>query len=378
MDYEFLRFIWWLLVGVLLIGFSVTDGFDMGVGALLKVVGKNDEERRVLINTVAPHWDGNQVWLITAGGAIFAAWPPVYAASFSGFYLAMVLTLAALFFRPIGFDYRSKLDNPAWRSNWDWAITVGSVVPPTVIGVAFGNLLQGVPFQFDELLRVSYTGTFLALLNPFALLVGVLALLMFVTQGATYLQMKTEGQLLARSRNIGFITGLLAALLFVLAGVWLHSSIAGFVVTSALDHHAVNNVINKTAEMQPGAWLANFNNYPLLWLAPALGVAAFALAGLCSKAGKGALAFISSSLGQAGVILTCGFAMFPFIMPSSTHPSHSLTMWDATSSQLTLQVMFVVACIFVPIVLGYTIWCYVKMFGRINEQHIRDNSHSLY
>jgi cytochrome d ubiquinol oxidase subunit II len=378
MDYEFLRFIWWLLVGVLLIGFSVTDGFDMGVGALLKVVGKNDEERRVLINTVAPHWDGNQVWLITAGGAIFAAWPPVYAASFSGFYLAMVLTLAALFFRPIGFDYRSKLDNPAWRSNWDWAITVGSVVPPTVIGVAFGNLLQGVPFQFDELLRVSYTGTFLALLNPFALLVGVLALLMFVTQGATYLQMKTEGQLLARSRNMGFITGLLAALLFVLAGVWLHSSIAGFVVTSALDHHAVNNVINKTAEMQPGAWLANFNNYPLLWLAPALGVAAFALAGLCSKAGKGALAFISSSLGQAGVILTCGFAMFPFIMPSSTHPSHSLTMWDATSSQLTLQVMFVVACIFVPVVLGYTIWCYVKMFGRINEQHIRDNSHSLY
>ena len=378
MDYEFLRFIWWLLVGVLLIGFSVTDGFDMGVGALLKVVGKNDEERRVLINTVAPHWDGNQVWLITAGGAIFAAWPPVYAASFSGFYLAMVLTLAALFFRPIGFDYRSKLDNPAWRSNWDWAITVGSVVPPTVIGVAFGNLLQGVPFQFDELLRVSYTGTFLALLNPFALLVGVLALLMFVTQGATYLQMNTEGQLLARSRNMGFITGLLAALLFVLAGVWLHSSIAGFVVTSALDHHAVNNVINKTAEMQPGAWLANFNNYPLLWLAPALGVAAFALAGLCSKAGKGALAFISSSLGQAGVILTCGFAMFPFIMPSSTHPSHSLTMWDATSSQLTLQVMFVVACIFVPVVLGYTIWCYVKMFGRINEQHIRDNSHSLY
>lgn len=378
MDYEFLRFIWWLLVGVLLIGFAITDGFDMGVGALLKVVGKTDDERRVMINTVAPHWDGNQVWLITAGGAIFAAWPPVYAASFSGFYLAMVLTLAALFFRPIGFDYRSKLDNPAWRSNWDWAITFGSAVPPVIFGVAFGNLLQGVPFQYDELLRVSYTGSFFGLLNPFALLVGVLSLLMFVSQGATYLQMKTEGVVLTRSRNIGLISGIGAAVLFVLAGIWLHSSIAGFVVTSALDHNAVNNVISKTAEMQQGAWMNNFNDYPLLWLAPALGVLAFLLAGVCSKAGKGALAFIASSLGQAGVILTCGVAMFPFVMPSSTFPSHSLTMWDATSSELTLTVMFFVACVFVPIVLGYTIWCYVKMFGRLNEQHIRDNSHSLY
>jgi cytochrome d ubiquinol oxidase subunit II len=140
MDYEFLRFIWWLLIGVLLIGFAVTDGFDMGVGALLKVVGKTDNERRVMINAVAPHWDGNQVWLITAGGALFAAWPPVYATSFSGFYLAMILTLVALYFRPIGFDYRSKLDSPRWRSNWDWALTFGSAVPPIIFGVAFGNL----------------------------------------------------------------------------------------------------------------------------------------------------------------------------------------------------------------------------------------------
>ena len=167
MDYEFLRFIWWLLIGVLLIGFAVTDGFDMGVGALLKIVGKTDNERRVMINAVAPHWDGNQVWLITAGGALFAAWPPVYATSFSGFYLAMILTLVALYMRPIGFDYRSKLDSPRWRSNWDWALTFGSSVPPIIFGVAFGNLLIGVPFHFDELLRIIYTGSFFALLNPF-------------------------------------------------------------------------------------------------------------------------------------------------------------------------------------------------------------------
>lgn len=378
MDYEFLRFIWWLLVGVLLIGFAITDGFDMGVGALLKVVGKDDMDRRVMINAVAPHWDGNQVWLITAGGALFAAWPPVYATAFSGFYLAMMLTLAALFMRPIGFDYRSKLENPAWRSNWDWALTFGSAVPPIIFGVAFGNLLQGVPFHFDELLRIKYTGSFFALLNPFALLVGVLSLLMFVCQGAAYLQMKTEGDIQKRSQTAGFIAGLGAAALFVLAGFWLNAGIDGYVVTSTLDGNAINNAVSKTVEVRSGAWLQNFADYPLLWLAPVLGVAAFALSGLLSKAGKGALAFLLSSLGQAGVILTCGIAMFPFVMPSSSMPNHSLTMWDATSSELTLKIMFFVACVFVPIVLGYTIWSYIKMFGRINAQQVHDNSHSLY
>ncbi len=378
MDYEFLRFIWWLLIGVLLIGFAITDGFDMGVGALLKVVGKNDNERRVLINAVAPHWDGNQVWLITAGGALFAAWPPVYATSFSGFYLAMILTLVALYFRPIGFDYRSKLESAKWRSNWDWALTFGSSVPPIIFGVAFGNLLQGVPFHFDELLRVNYTGSFFALLNPFALLVGILSLLMFVTQGAAYLQMKTEGELRSRSENIGMLTGFGAAVLFVLAGIWLTFGIDGYALTSSIDHNAINNAVSKTVEVQAGAWLANFDKAPILWLLPILGVASFVFAGVFSKLHKAGLAFLTSSLGQAGVILTCGVSMFPFVMPSSSNPAHSLTMWDATSSELTLKIMFIVACIFVPIVLGYTIWSYAKMFGRLNEKTIQENSHSLY
>ena len=201
MDYEFLRFIWWLLVGVLLIGFAVTDGFDMGVGALLKVIGRDDTERRILINAVAPHWDGNQVWLITAGGALFAAWPPVYATAFSGFYLAMMLTLAALFLRPIGFDYRSKLDNAKWRSNWDWALFIGSAVPPIVFGVAFGNLLQGVPFEFNQFMMLTYHGNFFGLLNPFGILAGLVSLFMLVTQGATWLMMKTEGPVEVRARR---------------------------------------------------------------------------------------------------------------------------------------------------------------------------------
>ena len=173
-DYEVLRFIWWLLVGVLLIGFAVTDGFDMGVGMLTRFLGRNDTERRIMINSIAPHWDGNQVWLITAGGALFAAWPMVYAAAFSGFYVAMILVLASLFFRPVGFDYRSKIEETRWRNMWDWGIFIGSFVPPLVIGVAFGNLLQGVPFNVDEYLRLYYTGNFFQLLNPFGLLAGVL------------------------------------------------------------------------------------------------------------------------------------------------------------------------------------------------------------
>jgi cytochrome d ubiquinol oxidase subunit II len=182
-DYEVLRFIWWLLIGVLLIGFAVTDGFDMGVGMLTRFLGRNDTERRIMINSIAPHWDGNQVWLITAGGALFAAWPTVYAAAFSGFYVAMILVLASLFFRPVGFDYRSKIEDTRWRNMWDWGIFIGSFVPPLVIGVAFGNLLQGVPFHMDEYMRLYYTGNFFQLLNPFGLLAGIVSVAMILTQG---------------------------------------------------------------------------------------------------------------------------------------------------------------------------------------------------
>ncbi|WP_233010447.1 cytochrome d ubiquinol oxidase subunit II [Rheinheimera faecalis] len=378
MDYEFLRFIWWLLVGVLLIGFAVTDGFDMGVGALLKVIGRDDTERRILINAVAPHWDGNQVWLITAGGALFAAWPPVYATAFSGFYLAMMLTLAALFLRPIGFDYRSKLDNAEWRSNWDWALTAGSAIPPIIFGVAFGNLLQGVPFHFDDLLRIYYTGSFWALLNPFALLVGVLSLLMFINQGACYLQMKTEAPLRQRAEAVSLISATLAAVLFIAAGVWLASAGMGYKVTSLIDSNAINSAVTKTVEVSSGAWFSNYETYPLLWIFPVLGVAAFLLSAFCSKLAKGWQAFVASSLALTGVIMTAGVSMFPFIMPSSSMPNHSLTMWDATSSELTLKIMFVVACIFVPIILAYTAWCYWKMWGRLNRNSISENNHSLY
>ncbi|ELY3456238.1 cytochrome d ubiquinol oxidase subunit II [Cronobacter sakazakii] len=377
-DYEVLRLVWWLLVGILLIGFAVTDGFDMGVGMLTRILGRTDTERRVMINSIAPHWDGNQVWLITAGGALFAAWPLVYAAAFSGFYVAMILVLASLFFRPVGFDYRSKIENMRWRNMWDWGVFAGSFVPPLVIGVAFGNLLQGVPFHFDKYQGMFYTGNFFQLLNPFGLLAGVVSVAMILTQGATYLQMRTTGELHLRSRTTAQISALVMMVCFVLAGVWVMYGIDGYVVTSAIDPRAASNPMNKEVVRQAGAWFANFNNMPALWAIPALGVVLPLLTVLASRLEKGAWAFVFSSLTLACVILTAGIAMFPFIMPSSTMLNASLTMWDATSSQLTLTVMTYVAAVFVPIILLYTTWCYWKMFGRITKEHIESNTHSLY
>jgi cytochrome d ubiquinol oxidase subunit II len=377
-DYEVLRFVWWLLIGILLIGFAVADGFDMGVGMLTPVLGRSDTERRIMINTIAPHWDGNQVWLITAGGALFAAWPMVYAAAFSGFYVAMILVLASLFFRPVGFDYRSKIEDRRWRAVWDWGIFAGSFVPPLVIGVAFGNLLQGVPFHADSYLRLFYTGNFFQLLNPFGLLAGVISVAMILTQGATYLQMRTCGELHLRARSAAQAGALVMLIAFVLAGLWVKYGLDGYVVKSVIDHHAASNSLGKEVVREAGAWLRNFEQMPLLWAFPLLGAVLPLLTLLCSRGERGAWAFIFSSLTLACVIMTAGIALFPFIMPSSTVPGSSLTLWDATSSLLTLKIMTIAALIFVPIILAYTSWCYYKMFGRITQDDIERNTHSLY
>ncbi|MEI8655893.1 MULTISPECIES: cytochrome d ubiquinol oxidase subunit II [Vibrio] len=376
-DYEILRLIWWVLIGVLLVGFAITDGFDMGVGALVPVIGKSDNERRVMINSIAPHWDGNQVWLITAGGALFAAWPLVYATSFSGFYLAMIVTLAALWLRPLGLDYRSKIEEPKWRNTWDICISISGFVPPIIFGVAFGNLLQGVPFQLNEFLMPTYHGSFFGLLNPFALLCGLVSLFMILLQGASWLQMKTTDAVHARARGVAQLMGLLTTVAFVAAGFWVQG-IEGYVIAGGIDGNAVSNPLNKEVVREVGAWMNNFEQYPLMWAAPALGVVMPLLAALASRFEKGGFAFLASSLGNAGVIFTAGLAMFPFVMPSSLDPKSSLTMWDSTSSELTLNLMTGVAFVMVPIILAYTSWTYYKMFGRLDNKFIEENKNSLY
>ena len=376
-DYEVLRVIWWVLVGVLLIGFAITDGFDLGVGALLTLIGKTDDERRVMINTIGPHWDGNQVWFITAGGAIFAAWPMIYATAFSGFYLALALTLIALWMRPLGFDFRSKLPDKRWRSSWDWALFVSGVVPSLIFGVAFGNLLLGVPFELEPTLKATYTGSFFGLLTPFALLTGLVSVAMLLNHGATWLQMKTDSFIQVRARAVSVILSLATVALFALAGVWVAFGIDGFVITSVVDTAATSNPLKKDVVMEAGAWMNNYGKYPWMAVAPVLGIVGGLACAYFSKAGKGGWAFVSSSVMLAGVILTAGFSMFPFLMPSVTMPAASLTVWDATSSLLTLKIMFGVACIFVPIVLGYTAYGFYVMRGRVKNSDL-DSSHAIY
>lgn len=376
-DYEILKLIWWLFVGVLLVGFAVMDGQDMGVGTLLPFLGKDDTERRIMINTVAPHWDGNQVWLLTGGGAMFAAWPLVYATAFSGLYWALFIVLAALILRPVAFDYRSRVPQQAWRSSWDWALFVGSFVPPIIFGVAFGNMLQGVPFSFDETMRSTYTGSFWALLNPFALLCGVVSLMMIVFHGANYLLLRTTEALQVRARQVGLITGLLTAALFALGGVWVATGIDGY-VASGVDPAGVANPLLKTVVMAPGAWMTNFMNYPVLFLIPCLAILAALIGVWAQYAWKPFVATLASGASIACIVLTPLVAMFPFVLPSSSHPVSSLTMWDCTSSQLTLQVMFIVTLIFLPLVLLYTGWAYKVMSGKVTGRYIKENDKTLY
>ncbi|CAM3977370.1 cytochrome d ubiquinol oxidase subunit II [Ectopseudomonas alcaliphila] len=377
-DYETLKLVWWVLIGVLLIGFALTDGFDMGAMALMPFVGKTDNERRVAINTIAPHWDGNQVWFITAGGALFAAWPMVYAVAFSGLYWAMLLVLFALFCRPVGFDYRSKLDNTRWRSAWDWALFVGGAVPALVFGVAFGNLFLGLPFQLDDMMRSSYHGSFFALLNPFALLCGVVSLSMLCAHGGAWLMLRTEGDLAARSRQATYLSALVFLIGFLLAGSWLALGIKGMSLIGAVDAGAALNPLHKQVLADNAGWLGNYGRYPLTMGAPVLGVLGALLAILASTWRRAGLAFIGSSLMIVGAICTAGFALFPFVFPSSLDAASSLTVWDAVSSHKTLGIMFVVACIFVPIILLYTLWSYVRMWGKLNDSSIEANPHGLY
>lgn len=378
LDYETLRVIWWLLLGVLLIGFAVMDGFDLGVGTLLPFVAKTDSERRVLINTIGPVWEGNQVWFVLGGGAIFAAWPPLYATAFSGFYLAMFLVLVALILRPVGFKFRSKLADPRWRAAWDWALFFGGFVPALIFGVALGNVLQGVPFRFDELQLPIYEGGFLDLLNPFALLTGMVSVTMLVVHGATFLMVKTEGAVAERARNTAQWFAALLVLLFALAGLWLTMRIDGFAILAGGDPSGPSNPFNKVVAQQPEAWLANYETLPWSLAAPLLGFLGAVLVIVLAWLRRAFSAFLASSLAVIGIVATPGLAMFPFLLPSSTDPVSSLTVWDASSSHLTLFIMLLATGLFMPIVVAYTAWVYRVLRGKVTVEQVEQNDATSY
>ncbi|MRU16552.1 cytochrome d ubiquinol oxidase subunit II [Roseovarius sp. A21] len=374
-DFDILRVIWWGLLGVLLIGFALTDGFDMGVGALLPFIARTDDERRLVINTVGPVWEGNQVWFILGGGAIFAAWPPLYAVSFSGFYLAMFVVLAALILRPVAFKYRSKRDDRRWRSGWDWALFIGGAVPALIFGVAVGNVLQGVPFRLTDDLFSLYEGSFFALLNPFALLAGVVSLTMLIAHGAAWVAVKAEGPVVNRARRFGTFAGLAAMAGYALAGLWLAMGIDGYTMTTQA---AVNGPSNPllTEVAREGSWLAAYATRPWIVIAPAMGFVGMALAYLSLWRGGEVSALLFSKLGITGVIASVGLTMFPFILPSSIDPRSSLTVWDSSSSHLTLFVMLGVTVIFMPLILLYTAWVYKVLWGKVTIDEITSNKNA--
>ncbi|MDF2603964.1 cytochrome d ubiquinol oxidase subunit II [Sphingomonas sp.] len=373
-DYETLRVIWWALMGVLLIGFALTDGYDLGVASLLPWVAKTDAERRMVINSVGPTWEGNQVWFILGGGAIFAAWPHVYAVSFSGFYLAMFVVLSALILRPVGFKYRSKRPDPAWRTRWDWALFVGGFVPALVFGVAVGNVLQGAPFRIDSDLRSFYEGSFLDLFTPFTLLCGLLSVAMLVLHGAAWLAIKVErGPVHDRARAVGSVAAIATIVLFAVGYAFVAYGDVGYRITSVVDPAGPSNPLRTTAEQVAGGWLTNFALYPWMVAAPLMGFVGAVLAFVGIRRGAEVLAFAGSSSAAVGIIATVGCSMFPFILPSSIDAHSSLTVWNASSTHRTLGIMLFVTVVFLPIVLAYTAWAYKVMFGRVTTEEVRTN-----
>lgn len=364
--YDVLRVIWWLLLGVLLVGFAVTDGFDLGSMGLLRATARTDVERRVVINSVGPVWEGNQVWLILGGGAIFAAWPQLYAVSFSGFYLAMFAVLVPLILRPVAFKFRSKREDAAWRNRWDWVLCITGLAPALLFGVAVGNVILGVPFRLGEDMRIYYEGSFFGLLTPFALLCGLVSLSMLLMHGAAWLVFKTEGEVSARAARYGCIAAVATTLLFAVAGIWLATGINGYAITSEIQPAGPSNPLNKTAVVAAGAWMANFKAQPLLWLMPGLGLVMPLIVALGLRGRREWLALLGSGLAVAGIILTVGVAMFPMILPSTIDPRFSLTVWDSSSSHVTLFIMLVCVLIFLPLILAYTSWVYSVLRGKVD------------
>lgn len=380
LDLETLRIIWWALIGVLLIGFAVTDGFDFGVAALFPFVARNEMERRIVLNTIGPFWEGNQVWIILGAGAIFAAWPFVYAVAFSGFYLTILILLLTMgISRPVSFKYRSKLPNLFWRRFWDCLVVIGGIVPAILFGVLVGNLLIGVPFSFDNTLRIFYSGTMTNLFHPFAWLCGLLSLAMLVMHGGLFLAIKTNNPIRKRALIWTRIMALLVIILFALGGIWTAFFLNGYEVIGIVDPFGFSNPLHKQVILQNGGWLHNYKLYPHAVFIPVLGfTGAFAALVLANWATR--LAFVCSGLSIAGIIGTVGVSMFPFLIPSSTDYASSLLVWDASSTQLTLLVMLVATIVFMPLILLYTGWVYHALRGKVKAEVIErdETQHRAY
>jgi cytochrome d ubiquinol oxidase subunit II len=331
----FLNTLWFVLIAILYIGYFVLEGFDFGVGILLPFLGKNDVERRMIINTIGPHWDGNEVWLITAGGATFAAFPEWYATLFSAFYLPLFLLLVGLILRGVAFEFRSKDENPRWRTTWDWCIFIGSLIPSLLLGVAFANIVHGIPINAD----MQYTGGFFNLLNPYALLAGVATVLVFTLHGAIFLTMKTVGDVLKRAQVVA------SKLWLPIVIVMLAFLVATYFATDILLSLGVD----------PG-------------IVPLVGIVALLAAGYFLRKQNNGWAFTMTCITIAFALVTMFLILYPRVLISNLDPAWSLTIENAASSAYTLRVMTIVALIFIPVVLIYQGWSYWVFRKRVSEK----------
>jgi cytochrome d ubiquinol oxidase subunit II len=353
-DYMTLKIIWWAILTFVLIAFAVTGGMDIGVNILLGIIGKSEQDRRLILNATGPTWEGNQVWLITFGAGLFAIWPSAYATAFSSMYFALLLVLLMLILRPPGFDYRAKIDSQNWRKMWDMSLFGGGVVLALVFGVAIGNLFLGLPFYFDNDMRVIYTGGFFDLLTLPALLFGVVSLYMLTLQGALFLQYKLEGELAKQAFRFVKIMGWAFIASFIITGIYVCKWINGYEIMNIPDLNTGFSATHKTVAIVTGGWLRNYQQYNMLWLLPAIAILATLGAMQASKSLKPKLALLINSLAIATTVLTAAAALFPFILPSSSYPDHGLTMWAVI--------------LFLPIVLVYTSWVYKVMGGKVRLQ----------
>jgi len=328
---------WFILIAVLWTGYLVLEGFDFGVGMLMPIVGKTSKGKRVLINTIGPVWDGNEVWLLTAGGATFAAFPEWYATLFSGFYLPLLLILLALIVRPVAIEYRSKIDDENWRNRWNLAIVISSWIPSVLWGVAFANIVKGVPIDIEG----TYTGGFFNLLNPFALLGGLVTLAIFLSHGAIFLSLKTSGDVLERAKAFAKPASIAAVAVGAVWALWLQLAYS------------------------ENAWT---------WGALLLAAAGLIGAAWCTRIDKFGLAFTFNVVAIVGAVVLIFGSLYPDVMPSTTDAAFSLTVDNARSSHTTLVVMTWVAGIFTPIVLAYQAWSYWVFKRRLSEDHMPEHN----
>lgn len=372
--YGVMKVIWWLLLGVLLMGIGVMIGQDMGVGTSLRYLGRTDNERRAVLNMIGPHWDGNQVWFILGGGAIFAAFPTVYSTLFSGLYIVMLLLLWSMIVRPLGFEYRGKMPSQRWRDRWDWALFISGFVPMLVFGTAVGNALMGFPFHFNELMQSFYPHGFgfYTLFNPFSVIIcGLMAVMLSLFQAGAMVAIRSEDVILQRAKRQMLISGITAIVIFGAGGIWL-SQLTGYMPSGVVHGGMPADPRMSQAIMVHGSWLHNYFAHPALFTVPVLVVVGISTALWWSHHDRPVLAWWFGALAWVSTIGSVGAAMFPMIAPSYIDVNQSLTVWNASSSLRTLSWMLGFALVFVPLICFYTSWAFRVMRGKIGPDDIAD------